>query len=92
MRGSFRFLISRYTLPTLILMPYHVGDIDNLVSAKTFTIIGIDLKNVLGNFLPLFCTISWFSIEMFIVCASVNPKNLTEELDIVLKAELTNSF
>ena len=59
-------------------------DVSDLVSAKPFVVIGIDLKDYPGNILILLCTISRFRIVMFVIGAAVDTEDLAENLDIML--------
>ena len=62
------------------------------VSTETLVVIGIDLQDQSCNLLILFSSISWLSVKVLVIGASVNAKNLTENLDVMLEAKLVYRF
>ena len=63
-------------------------DIGNLVGAKPFVVIGIDLKDEPGNFLVFLCTIGRFRTVMLVISAPVDTEDFTKNFDVMLKAQL----
>ncbi len=66
-------------------------NVSDLVSAETFVVVGIDLKDQSGDLLILFGTISRFRLVMLVVSTSIHIENSAKGFDIVLKTKLMNS-
>ncbi len=66
-------------------------DISDFVCSKSLVVVCIDMKNQRSNMLIFSDTWCGFSREMFVISASVDPKNPAEGFDAVLETELMYS-